>query len=503
MNPPYLIIDVPYRVELSDLRSELPALKKALTFENKANRFEYNRFRKSPYWAEKLGEERFKEECDKRKEAINVCLLKEESDGSLWTYSGLAAFVQNQFGGIIQHLVEYPEYGTLPWYKVPAGEDRYYQKHMHDNLLLVKHGAVEVGTGLGKSRVIRNLTHTIGLKTIVLAPTLSIAGALYRDFLQHFGKAKVGFFGDGKKECGKQITVGTYQSFARVEEGSKEWKELSKVEVFIVDESHLTPAATLKQVCEGLAGNAPYRFFFSGTQMRNDGADLLLEGIIGPVVYEMTVEQGVKEGYLSKPNFYMVEMWSDSSYISGDLDYMQERHFFANPQVYKRAAEIANKSVELLGHQVLILVEEVTQFQHLWPLLRHQFGFAHGGVTKKNSKFVPEAYHKSDPDALVDQLNAGELPILIGTSCISIGTDIRTPKTIINLQGGTSEPKIRQAVGRGTRRENGVKEEFNYWDFCVKVRHPEDDEYEAPSHRQAITRLGIYRSIYPSVKVVK
>ncbi|WNM70308.1 helicase [Myxococcus phage Mx1] len=497
-----LILENPSKLRLDGYVSRRKEVETLLTYTDRTKLHELARLKKSRYLAEKYGEVKYKEEQERLKAESKVCLLKEDENG-FWTYPGLAQRLSRHFNDVVINNVSYPEAGLVPWARMPDGEDRYYQKLMHDNLLEVRHGSVQVGTGLGKSRVIRNLSKTLSLKTVVLAPTLSIAEQLHDDFVQHLGRNRVGFFGDGSKVSNRLFTVGTYQSFARIQPGSKEWENLKQTQTFIVDESHLTPAATLKQVCEGLCGQAPYRFFFSGTQMRNDGAGMLLEGIIGPIVYEMSVERGVNEGFLSKPNFVMVEMQSPSNYIVGDPDKMAERHFYANKQVYARAAEIANKSVGLLGHQVLILIEEVSQFQYLLPYLRYSPGFAHGGVTKANRGSVPEMYHKSNPKELVEQLNRGELPILVGTSCISIGTDIRTPKTVINLQGGTSEPKIRQAVGRGTRRLNGVKEEFNYWDFCVKVRHPEDPEYVANVHRHAIERARIYRDIYPSFRIVR
>jgi superfamily II DNA or RNA helicase len=497
-----LVLETPTRLRLEGFEADRKSIEDTLTYTNKAVQFELARLKKNPYYVNQHGEEKYAEELARLKAEMRVCLLREDRQG-LWTYPGLQKRLYARFGGQNANRVVYPDPGLLPWAKVPDGKDRYYQERMLQNLLAVKHGAVEVGTGLGKSRVIRNLCKELGgLKTLVVAPSKSIAKQLYKDFIQHFGRARVGFYGDGKKDATKLITVGLFQSLSRIEPTAKDWHEFAKTQVFIVDESHLTPASTLKQVCDGLAANAPYRFFFSGTQMRNDGADLLLEGIIGPVVYEMTVKQGVDEGFLSKPNFLMVEMWSPSQYVSKNPDYMLDKHFYSNKAMYARAADIANKSAQLLGHQVLILIDEVTQFQHLEPLLRTKLGFAHGGVTKTNKATVPAAYHSSDPEALVDQLNAGELPILVGTSCISIGTDIRTPKTVINLQGGTSEVKIRQAIGRGTRKTES-KSEFNYWDFCVKVRGPDGGEFESITQRHALVRAAIYQDVYPSFRVVQ
>lgn len=495
-----LVLESPTKLRLVGYEDRAGDVEKALTYVNKAKLFELSRMKKNRWYVDKYGEEAWREEIDRLKKESRVSLLKEDR-GGYWTYPGLAGHIANRFGDVITNNVHYPVHGLIPWDRVPEGSDRYYQEIMHDRLIEAKHGAVEVGTGLGKSRVIRNVVKTLGLKTVVLAPSLSIGEQLYDDFVQHFGLKRVGFYGDGTKKADKLVTVGLYQSLSRIQEGSKDWNELRKTQVFVVDESHLTPAATLKQVCEGLCGNAPYRFFFSGTQMRNDGADLLLEGIIGPVVFEMTVKQGVDEGFLSKPNFLIRDMASPSGFFSNDPEAMLDKHFYHNMAMYADAAEFANRVVRGLGHQVLILLKEVNQFPRLYPYLKFEPGFAYGTLDAKNKKLLPEKYHKSDVKSLVKSLNAGDLPILVGTSCISIGTDIRTPKTVINLQGGISEPVIRQAVGRGTRRIAGVKESFNYLDYLVRVGN--DPDITAITERHAHERIRIYKDVYDNVRILK
>lgn len=495
-----LVLESPTKLRLIGYDDRAYAVEQVLTYVNKAKVFELARMKKNRWYVDKYGEEAWKEEIARLKSETKVSLLKTDESG-LWTYPGLAAHLAKHFADEIVNQVQYPEPGLFPWDKMPDGQDRYYQGIMHDRLIAAKHAAVEVGTGLGKSRVIRNVVKTLGLKTVVLAPSLSIGEQLYDDFVYHFGLKRVGFYGDGTKKADKLITVGLYQSLARIQEGSKDWNELRKTQVFVVDESHLTPAATLKQVCEGLCGNAPYRFFFSGTQMRNDGADLLLEGIIGPVVFEMTVKQGVDEGFLSKPNFLVRDMVSPSGYISSNPDSMLDKHFYHNMAMYKDAANWANRSVSGLGHQVLILLKEINQFPRLYPFLKFEPGFAFGQLDEKNKKLLPDKYHKSDVKALVKALNAGDLPILVGTSCISIGTDIRTPKTVINLQGGLSEPVVRQAIGRGTRRISGVKEEFNYLDYMIRVGN--DPDMVAITERHAHERIRIYRDVYDNVRILK
>jgi superfamily II DNA or RNA helicase len=221
--------------------------------------------------------------------------------------------------------------------------------------------------------------------------------------------------------------------------------------------------------------------------MRNDGLDLVLEAITGPIVYRMTVRQGVDQGYLAKPIFTVISVDSKASFNSRDANEMTRRHLYYNPEVNAAAGDIANKSIELLGRPTMILVEEIEQFTHLLPYLRHRAVFAHGGVTAENKDKLPVEYHKSDPDALVADFNAGKVNLLVGTSCIATGTDIQAARQIIYLRGGKSEIQVKQAVGRGTRLCEG-KTDCYFTDFDVKNIDT--------THRHAMERASIYADIY-------
>jgi len=362
-----------------------------------------------------------------------------------------------------------------------------------DHLYLTDSFLVTHNTGLGKSAIIRNLAKHYGLRTVVMTPSVSIAQQMHKDFQYHFGRKNVGAYFDGTKEYKKLFVIAVAASLARVAADSEAYKYLSQAKVFLADESHLCPAKTLAIVCFGLLRSAPYRFFFSGTQIRGDGADMLLEGITNKIVYTMTVRQGVDQGYLSRPIFHMVQTNSDSS-ATGDSNELTRQHLYYNNRVNRIAADIANKSVSLLGHPTLILVEEVEQIKHLMPYLNHATKFAHGGLTAENRKNVPVIYHKSDPKELIAEFNAGKLPILVGTSCIAIGTDIQAVRCMIYLRGGKSEVEVKQSVGRVTRLFEG-KTECNVFDFNVT---------NIPKlKKHALARVDIYNDIYGPVESVQ
>jgi superfamily II DNA or RNA helicase len=158
------------------------------------------------------------------------------------------------------------------------------------------------------------------------------------------------------------------------------------------------------------------------------------------------------------------------------------------------AAEFANKAVSLMERPTLILIDELEQFGYLLPHLRYETKFAHAGVTKENKDNVPAEFHKSDPKQLVKDFNEGKFPILVGTSCIVIGTDFKTVKFCINLRGGRSPIEVKQAVGRTTRLAPN-KIDCIFLDFAI-------DNVEALA-RHAKARKEIYSEIYPSYSEIR
>jgi superfamily II DNA or RNA helicase len=480
-----LVIDSPTTARFSGYEDRLYELEPLLTYRDKSAEWTWRKAKKSSYLAFRLGDD-YTEYLLDLQAKIKKKLLFEDEKG-LYTHSGLAHYVADVFNDEVEDHVELPVSGRIPWLNVPDKSPRPYQVIAWDKLVSARHAAVEIGTGLGKSFIILMIAKDIGLKTLIMAPSKSIAGQLYKEFLKAFGKAKVGKFFEGKKESDKLFVIAVDKSLSLVKEGTEHWNNLFSSKVFIADESHLCPAVTLAKVCFGLASAAPYRFFFSGTQMRNDGADKLLTGITGPVVFQMTVREGVDQHYLAKPIFTMVKMDSQVAFSSDDPNEQTRAHLFYNPDVNRRAGQIANMAYEKYG-PVLILVEEVEQIAHLLPHFRFPASFAHGGLTKGNKGKVPQQFHDADVDKLVADFNAGKIPILVGTSCISTGTDLCANKATIYLQGGKSEIQVRQGpVGRSTRLHDG-KTECMVYDFSI------DNIETLKRHSEA--RAKIYTDVY-------
>ena len=381
----------------------------------------------------------------------------------------------------------------LAWAKVPP-KLRPYQIESVEKLLEIKHGAVNLATGMGKTHIILHLAKSVGKKTLVMAPSSSIAKQLYDSFVMYVGKKHVGMYVGAKKEFNKLFVIGTAQSFTRIEPGTPQWEALSKTEVFIGDESHTTPAKTLFKICSELVSSAPYRFFFSATQIRNDGFDKILRGVIGPIVINKTVMDGVQEGYLAKPIFRVIKTRAaDTSYMPEDPNEVTRNYLYYNKTVIGAVAKTVNMALAA-GMPTVVLIEEIEQFTKLLPLLTHRPVFAHGPLNEAQKKGLDGNYWDSEPNDLVKAFNEGKEKLLIGTSCISMGTDIQAVKALVYWQGGKSEIQVKQAIGRSTRLCPGKTE-------CLIV---DIDVVNVPTvHRHAKARIAMYQEMCPPVEYIE
>lgn len=430
-------------------------------------------------------------------------------NGRYKIYSGLLSMVKEhlKIPVVCNHHISASSWRPVMWDHEPFPM-RWYQEQA-DKLLCPEdgsrtHGSVSMGTGTGKSLVMANIARRVGLPTVVVVPTLSIAEQMLTNFQRWFGRGKVGQFFDGKKQSNKLFLVAVSNSLANVKRGDEHWNNLNSRKMILVDECHLTPPDSLSTVMFDLLGNVPYRYFFSGTCFRNDGLDTLLRAIVGDTVFELTVAQGINEGFLSPLKFYQWRVKSNSNLFPDDVLKLNKLHLHQNAEVYRHAANLANRAVAEKNRRVLVLVDTVDQYKRLLDGgLKVPSMFAHGPLTAANRDTVPNDQWKFEPSDLVSRFDNGEFPVLVGTSCIGIGTDIKSADFLINIVGLTSEIEISQGVGRGTRLFPG-KSNCIYNDYWV-YNLPKTDKSGSYSalDRHAETRRKIFDSIYGTCQVME
>ena len=414
-------------------------------------------------------------------------LLREE-DGAVRIPAGLAHRIAAEQGGVVVDEIQKPALRAIPWARTLSWKPRWYQEQVPELLAKYRHMSVELATGTGKTRVISMVCRDFGLQAVVTSPFGSIVEQTYREFQQDLGKSRVGMYGCGRHDVDKDVVVATSQALMRLEKDDPRYQNFAKRGLMIFDESHMTAADTLHKLCFGMFEKVPYRLFLSGWQGRTDGLQTLLDAITGEVRLRMDVKQGVDQGFLARPIIRILDIESCmSTYKHDDVMKETQKVLYYNPIVIKKVANFANQMVDH-GRPTFILVDEIDQYPELAKYLKHPSVFAHACSDVKRLEKL--GLKKSNPLEVVDRFNRGEFPILVGTSAVGTGVDVRIPRAGVYFAGGMSEISVRQGMGRMTRLVDG-KTDFVWLDIDV-VDHPS-------MHRHAAKREEIYRRIHSDV----
>jgi superfamily II DNA or RNA helicase len=368
----------------------------------------------------------------------------------------------------------FPAHGKLPTL-------RPYQLEQKDACLSKHQGTIASATATGKTVVIQEVLRRLGLKALLVVPSISILDQTLQRFEAYFGKGRVGQYGDGKKQI-RDITIACAPSILK--SLPSDWEG---VDVLIFDECHHVACETIERICYEFVPNAYYRFGFTATPYRADGADLAIEGGVFPPIHEYTVQKGIRQGYLTPPTFVVVEIDQSSSekMIKDPLKQFQEhviRNEFYNGVVINQVTAIFSK-----GKQIMLLVKEKEHGHLLWRALTKRgvpVNFARTKESKEDRKDFCSTHDSDespclpgecpnmapwvDPTRLVEAFNKGQERVLIGTSVIGEGTDIIPVDVLFLLCGGASKGVVVQNIGRGLRLSPGKKVVLVF-DYAVAV----------------------------------
>ncbi|GGJ13724.1 ATP-dependent helicase [Halobellus salinus] len=142
-------------------------------------------------------------------------------------------------------------------------------------------GVIELPTGAGKTVVAVDAIAALGVPTLVVVPTIDLLDQWRRELETEFD-AEVGQFGGGE-QTGAPITVSTYDSaYLRAEDVGGDFG-------FVVfDEVHHLGGEGYRDAARLLS--APARLGLTATFERPDGAHEVVADLVGPKVYEASVD---------------------------------------------------------------------------------------------------------------------------------------------------------------------------------------------------------------------
>ena len=161
---------------------------------------------------------------------------------------------------------------------------RDYQREAVDAWLRANgRGVVVLPTGAGKTVVAYDAIARLGVRTLVVVPTIDLLRQWRAGLAERLGMPpeQVGAIGGGERVTGP-LTVITYDSAAMPR------RRLDGYGLLIFDEVHHLPAQTYRAIAAKCA--APWRLGLSATLERSDGLHAELDTLIGALVFERDAE---------------------------------------------------------------------------------------------------------------------------------------------------------------------------------------------------------------------
>lgn len=284
---------------------------------------------------------------------------------------------------------------------------RAYQFEAITKLIENKGGMLSMPTGSGKTFTCLEYLKCYEKKTLVIVPTIYLVN-------------------QWKKQTEDYVDVRTYQ-------GIKDFSILDQYEIVVFDECHHVAASTLWKLAMKLKEQIVVGL--SATPYREDGEDMKIYGALGKIVYDISMRELIKQGYLCDAEVKFIELSQHDSEFYQTYQEIYKDYIVNNEE---RNIKIINSIIHNPNKKILVLVGEIA---HGEILLRELH------ISEDDAIFLNSKSKKMDTDHR----------ILIATSIFDEGVDLPHLDMIIMAAGGKSGIKCTQRIGRVLRTHEGKK----------------------------------------------
>ena len=289
-------------------------------------------------------------------------------------------------------------------------------------------GIIKIPTRTGKSYLIRNFMQIWPkLTTVVTAPGIDLLQQHLAFLTEQFPDRKVRgiFSGAKRKGFSEDITVASMDSLEKL--------PTDDVRLLLIDEPHAAAAPTRINL---LAKFNRARIYGLGatTTGRFDNADVLIEGLIGPVLVQKTFPEAVAAGAVCPITVYLLKVpFTPRAARTRDLAY---RYTMYENELFNQTIKSMLDQVVPLDWQTLVFIDERKQGQLLNLLVTD-------GVVAIASE-MSAAQRKSNFAGMAD----GSILRGIATMIYSTGVTFPDLRVIINAAGGGGNISSTQKPGR-------------------------------------------------------
>jgi superfamily II DNA or RNA helicase len=384
--------------------------------------------------------------------------------------------------------------------------------------LLSGGGQVSAPTGFGKTRLAAAIINAFPFEalklrgtplTILACPDKEITRKNYVDMCEILTDRKVGIIMSGKNKPSEDVNVVTMDSMHHIDPDD--------IGILIVDEVHTAPTSGRSDKL--LNARFALRWGVSATPTgRFDGSDLINEGMFGPVVYQYSYQQGVKDGQLVPIKVCWVHAPQPKIGIDRYNKFKTRRGKY-NHGVHNNPAFNAFV-VKLLAatketHQALCMVQFLDQMESLLAYAdAAKLKVMHVHATTSTAPLEKAGYKHVMPiskdrrETTYEQMRAGDIRKAISTFIYKQGVNFPNLEVVINATGGGGELLAKQFPGRASRKVAGkdvayIVDFWHEWDTSMdengKTRRGPifaDDK----SREKYYTELGFDQTWYNNIE---
>ena len=370
-------------------------------------------------------------------------------------------------------------------------------------ILYAKRGIINAATGFGKSEVIcatcsmlQKANEGVMPTVLIFEPTIKLVTDMHKRF-KKYGIDSV-IYSDERKIVPNTINIAHPKSLGN--DLQNDPTLLASVEVLFGDETHhmvcdtyRTPTYEMSNLIYsiGVSASAISQEHVRNTQISQyDYNEVMVIGATGPLLLNITADYLISKGDLAKPVLFRLDHKADEEIAENaktDWHEVSKVKLNSNKRnflVCRVAEEFARR-----GRKVLILVntiewsERLLQFFSAMGMYDKVFATYGGGKFEKiTNDYVPKL--ESGYKDSFDRFDNGEYNIMIGTTHLYEGADIKNLDTIILAYGGKCERLQIQGLGRALRKSKTGK-------YAYVIDFTDSEDLVLSKHSK--TRLKRYR----------
>lgn len=346
--------------------------------------------------------------------------------------------------------------------------------------LSIGRGIIEAATGSGKTEMaaatITHLRIFSKCTAIYLVPTVPLMDQT-AEKLENFGLGPVCRVGGGRrfKEGFETYVFVVDSAYSGINRRGDIAECIANADILILDEAHHASAQMWIEVCEHC--QARYRFAYTATAFDDPKQysyqDLVLIGLVGPIIYEIRSKQLRERGWLADPLVTMLN-GSKGRIPVWDWHTVYEMGIVRNKSRNSMIISLAG-SCYRGGYKVMIFINRKKHghklAKHISSLIGCECVFTHGDSTVfvyQPSGSVQR--HRWRIDRIADYVNNSDRAVLITTTVLDEGVDIPLVHVLIMGTGMRKYRRTIQRSGRGMRPKPG-KNIVYIFDF-VDTNHP-------------------------------